>query len=95
MSASVKALGVELPAKKKIAAPVDVKYKVPPCHCAKARLPPVVTVAVPAVIVQIPTPMFCIHKVSPALNRSVSTVIVVAEPEFITTRVPLSAATRT
>jgi hypothetical protein len=47
-----------LPVKKKIAAPVDVKYKVPPCHCAKARLELVVTVAVPAVIVVVPAPMF-------------------------------------
>jgi hypothetical protein len=54
-----------------------------------------VTVAVPAVTVQVPAPMLMICKVSPALNNEVLTVTVVADALFITMRVPLSAATRT
>jgi hypothetical protein len=68
---------------------------VPPPHCAKANEPEVVTVAVPAVTVQVPVPMLIICKVSEALNKAVLTVIVVLLAEFITTRVPLSAAVRT
>jgi hypothetical protein len=43
---------------KKIAALALVKYKVPPAHVPNAKDPEVVTVAVPAVIVQVPAPMF-------------------------------------
>jgi hypothetical protein len=80
---------------KKIETPAEVKYRVPPAFAASANEPAVETVAVPAVIVQIPAPMFWINRVSPAENKEVLTVIVVALAEFITTRVPLSAATRT
>jgi hypothetical protein len=58
-----------------------------------AKDPALDTVAVPAVTVVVPAPMFCITKVSPALNSDVLTVIVVAPAAFMTTRVPLSAAT--
>jgi hypothetical protein len=81
--------------RKKIAADADVKYSVPPPHCAKAKLPEVVTVAVPAVIVHVPAPMLWIHTLSPAPNKLLLTVIVVAPAAFITTRLPPSEASKT
>jgi hypothetical protein len=78
---------------KKIAALGLVKYSVPPPQVLNAKEPEVVTVAVPAVIVQTPVEIFWMNKVSPALNNDVLTVIVVALAEFIAIRVPLSAAT--
>ena len=73
--------------------PALVKYSVPLPYCGIANGPALYTVAVPAVTVQTPAPMFCKTSVSPALNNDVFTVIVVALALFITTRVPLSAAT--
>ena len=90
----VKALDAAGPADgKNIATPALVKYNVPLPYCGIANGPALDTVAVPAVTVQTPAPMFCKTKVSPALNRDVLTVIVVALALFITTRVPLSVAT--
>ena len=73
--------------------PAAVKYKVPLSYCARAKVDAVLTVAVPAVIVDIPAPIFCINTVSPAENQLVLTVIVVALAEFIITVAPASAAT--
>lgn len=78
-----------------IAAEEVVKYNIAEPYCAIARDPVVSTVAVPAVTVVMPAPIFCRDTVSPAANSDVLTVMVVALPLFITTVVPASAATRT
>ena len=80
---------------KKIAALVLVKYKMPDAHWVKVNKSAVVMVAVPAVIVHIPAPMFVMRKVSPAEKTAVFTVIVVADAEFIVTCWPAFAATST
>ena len=78
---------------KKVAALALWKTSVPPPYCANAKLDAVPTVAVPAVIVQVPAPKFCIQIVSPALNMPVLTVMVVAPAAVICTRWPTSPTT--
>ena len=56
-------------------------------YCGIANGPALDTVAVPAVTVDTPAPMFWITKVSPALNNDVLTVTVFALATFITMRV--------
>ena len=86
---------VDLASGKKIAAEAVVKYKIPDAHWVSAKGPALVTVALPAVIVQVPAPIEVILKVSPAVNSAVFTVIVVAPAAFIVMCVPASAACRT
>ncbi len=76
-----------------IAADVLVKFNVPLSYCANAKDADVLTVAVPAVIVQTPAPRLVICTVSPAANKAVFTVIVVALALDIDIAVPASAAT--
>lgn len=47
----------------------------------------------PAVRVIVPEPIECTHTMSPASNVAFGTVTVPAEDMFMTSRVPLSAAT--
>ena len=76
------------------AALAEIKVRVPPAFCDKAKLPVVPTVQVPAVTVQTPAPMFRISTLSEAPKIDVFTVMVVADAEFITTLVPRSAIVR-
>jgi hypothetical protein len=83
------------PAGKNVKVDADNATSVPPPYCANAKEPEVLTVAVPAVIVQVPAPLLAIKIVSPVVNTLLFTVIVVAPALFIMTRLPASPTTKT
>ena len=72
----------------------EMKVKVPPAFCTNAKVPELPTVQLPAVTVQTPAPMFKISTTSEAPKIEVSTVMVVADAEFMITLVETSAMVR-
>jgi hypothetical protein len=65
-----------------------------PALCCERASPDPLTVAVPAVTVHVPAPLFSISTTCPVVNTDALTVIVVADAEFMTTMSPASEAVR-
>jgi hypothetical protein len=84
------------PPLKKVKDDAERATSVPPPCCASARELEVFTVTpAPAVIVQVPAPLFAMKIVSPVVKIELFTVIVVAPALFMMTRFPASPTTRT